>query len=282
MTARARRRSASPHRTAARRARALGASSFAALLVAVALLAARTAEACSCMMPGPPEAALKNAVAVFVANIDEVEQRGRVRRATARVVRAWKGARAGALVELRTPAHSAACGVDVRAGEPWLVYATGREDGALLVTLCSRTAHLTLAQADIAALDAAARAGSGAAQSSHSGARAADGGADLAAEEPGADAAAAKSPDEDAGAAATARAAEEGGASPPAERNAGAARAPAEAPAPAPPAALPKGSSGCACGAAGGPPLAPALGAALGIGPLAMLLRRRSRPRRAR
>jgi hypothetical protein len=67
-----------------------------------------------------------------------------------RVVRAWKGVTTES-IELSTANNSAACGYEFTPGQSYLVYAD-EENGALAVSLCSRTQPMSEAGQDLEAL----------------------------------------------------------------------------------------------------------------------------------
>ena len=63
----------------------------------------------------------------------------------------WKG-EVHEVVEVRTAADGAMCGVGFEVGREMLVYAGGGDDGAFGTHLCTRTAPLERAEEDLAAL----------------------------------------------------------------------------------------------------------------------------------
>lgn len=115
------------------------------------LLAADPARACSCMQIDVP-AAFAQADAVFEGRVLEIERSGGVLRATLSVVQHWKGIESERVL-VQTAGDSAACGVAFQVATSWLVYAE-REGEALRASLCSRTARIEDAQADLAQLGA--------------------------------------------------------------------------------------------------------------------------------
>jgi hypothetical protein len=111
--------------------------------------------ACSCRPPSPPAAALADAAAVFAGRVTAlsapVDSGGADPvRVTFAVTRSWKGANQSTVV-VNTPASSASCGVGFVKGQTYLVYAYSSE-GRLETILCSRTAELATAGADLAVL----------------------------------------------------------------------------------------------------------------------------------
>ncbi len=116
-----------------------------------------TAHACSCVLPGPPEAELARSVAVFsgrvvkrdapvglvVSSADPVE-------VTFEVYSVWKGP-AYSTITVTTARSGASCGYAFEKGEEYLVYADGSAD-SLTVSMCSRTQPLGWAEDDLAAL----------------------------------------------------------------------------------------------------------------------------------
>jgi hypothetical protein len=131
---------------------------IAALIVSasiVAVLAApRLAAACSCVQPPPPKEAMATSAAVFEGTVTAVrEAQGHeimTFEVELRVGRRFKGAEADTVTVL-TNESSAACGFHFEVGGTYLVYA-GENEGQLLVSLCSRTARIEDAAADLAAL----------------------------------------------------------------------------------------------------------------------------------
>jgi len=115
------------------------------------LLAADPARACSCVAIDA-EAAFDRSDAVFEGRVLEVERAAGARRVTLAVVQQWKGITSERVV-VETAADSAACGVAFEADTSWLVYAE-RDGDRLRTGLCSRTARIEDAQADLAVLGA--------------------------------------------------------------------------------------------------------------------------------
>jgi hypothetical protein len=120
-----------------------------ALLAAAVLFAAwstpSTAEACSCMRPGPPDVERDRADLVFVGTVTGAERTARGDGplggdvvVTFGAVQLIKGEPPSPLA-IKTAASSAACGYNFEAGSEYLVYAHDR-DGEPWVGLCSRTA----------------------------------------------------------------------------------------------------------------------------------------------
>jgi hypothetical protein len=138
------------------------------------LLTSREAEACSCRPPPPPERALEAAEAVFEARVSSppttksgaggVASTADETRVPLKVLRAWKGAgvEAGRDVTLLTPSGSASCGYGFKAGESYVIYAARSPSGDLATNICTRTRRSQDAAEDVAALDAAVKAGGGA------------------------------------------------------------------------------------------------------------------------
>lgn len=122
-----------------------------AVLLVAALPGARTAAACSCMVPPPPHEALDQAAAVFVGTVVSValEEGSGYYVVRLRVGQRLKGPQAAELT-VRTPSSSAACGYYFREGKAYLIYAHEAE-GGLGVSLCSRTARLADARDDVEA-----------------------------------------------------------------------------------------------------------------------------------
>jgi hypothetical protein len=122
------------------------------LLVGLLLSSGPSAEACSCLVPGPPSEAFESASAVFVGTVKGVTRTDsnfgeRIFRLS--IEEAFKGV-SGAEVEIRTPANSAACGYDFEKGQQYVVYAHIRSsDDRLVTTICTRTRPVSNAKEDL-------------------------------------------------------------------------------------------------------------------------------------
>jgi hypothetical protein len=123
----------------------------ATLATLAVLLAADPARACSCMEVDVPTA-FGQVDAVFEGRVLEIDRSGGSLRVTLAVVQHWKGIGTERVV-VETAADSAACGVAFEVETSWLVYAE-REGELLRASLCSRTARIEEAQADLAELGA--------------------------------------------------------------------------------------------------------------------------------
>ena len=129
----------------------------AAILVATALLGlshVNEAHACTCGRSQPPIAAIAEASAVFAGTIvDTTAPSTPTGAMVARisVEKVWKRSRTETVVEVHTPASSAACGLSFVPGAKWLIYAE-EIDGTLSAVLCSRSKLLSAAQEDLTAL----------------------------------------------------------------------------------------------------------------------------------
>ncbi len=113
----------------------------AALLLTFLFAAPRVAEACSCMMQSPEDAAT-GADAIFegrVTGIESASDQSSPVRVRIHVTQQWKGLESQEEVEVTTAANSAMCGYTFEAEQVYLVYAARDEEGALTVSLCSRT-----------------------------------------------------------------------------------------------------------------------------------------------
>lgn len=127
----------------------------------VTFVSAARAEACSCMMPGPPCQALGAASAVFVGTVTDVRVREAKSVEAARaepnwtpvvvkfaVLQPFQGVE-GAEVEVATGRGDGDCGYQFRKGESYLVYAYGGRDGRPLMTgICTRTRPVSEASED--------------------------------------------------------------------------------------------------------------------------------------
>ncbi len=113
--------------------------------------------ACRCRPPGSPADALAGATSVFSGRVmaltGTVDSGGPDPvRATFAVTRVWKGVDQPTVVVV-TPASSASCGFAFVQGQEYLVYASDI-DGQLQTIVCNRTALITMAGEDLAALGA--------------------------------------------------------------------------------------------------------------------------------
>jgi hypothetical protein len=113
--------------------------------------------ACSCLPPGAPLDEMASATAVFAGRVMNIEVAGGEAispddavTVTFGVSRLWKGPEES-VVTVTTPRDSASCGIDFQNGQEYLVYATGSQ-AELSTNLCSRTASLADAGADLEAL----------------------------------------------------------------------------------------------------------------------------------
>jgi hypothetical protein len=120
------------------------------LLLALAVPGARSARACSCLVPPPPREALDQADAVFVGTVAGIRREEGAYVVRFRVDHRLKGS-ADREVTVRTAESSAACGYYFRERKQYLVYAHATEEG-LGVSLCSRTARVADAAEDLKAL----------------------------------------------------------------------------------------------------------------------------------
>lgn len=110
----------------------------------------QTGIACSCLAPPPPQEALEQSTAVFAGRVVEIRAVNERRlEVLFDIEESWKGV-SGQRVLVWTPSNEAACGMNFMWGERYLVYASDSE--GLSVLLCSRTAPLANAEADIEAL----------------------------------------------------------------------------------------------------------------------------------
>lgn len=127
-----------------------------ALLVAVGLAAVpqpRAAFACSCAAPPAPRAARDGAAAVFAGTVSGLVQTGSGGErllVTFDLEESWKGP-TGPQLTVVTSSSSASCGYEFTRSEQYLVYADA-QGSQMHVSLCSRTAPLADAGADLAEL----------------------------------------------------------------------------------------------------------------------------------
>lgn len=111
---------------------------------------------CSCLRPPPPKEALAKSGAVFAGTVIDVKENsiGHYRTVQFRVDKYWKGASTETAF-VTTALNSAACGYEFARGRRYLVYSYARKGQKYWSTnLCTRTAELAVAQADLTALGA--------------------------------------------------------------------------------------------------------------------------------
>ena len=144
------------------------ASSVGVVAVAVVLSvlwflgSAGQAYACKCAQPGPPSEEMEKFVAVFAGRVGSIEHSFDPGATTVtpddrttvglEVSTVWKGA-VHADMYVTTPPTGGSCGFTFTEGEEYILYAhdSPYDDGGYTVSICSRTALLSQAQADIEA-----------------------------------------------------------------------------------------------------------------------------------
>jgi hypothetical protein len=130
-------------------------------LSSAVLLTSRRAEACSCIPSKDAVTSARDADAVFVGTLVQIESPKPVnphdlpmKVFTFDVERTFKG-QIDAQVRVQTTDNSAACGRDYgKVGDGWLIFARIDDQGRLNDNLCSRTKPIADADADIAELEA--------------------------------------------------------------------------------------------------------------------------------
>lgn len=118
-----------------------------------------TSYACSCAPPQAPAVELKSSAAVFSGRVIAVNRRPSPEglpevEVVVAVNKVWKGFEQGEMTVI-TNANSAACGFGFDRGGSYLIYANRDDKGRLVTGLCTRTARLSSAAADIKELDQA-------------------------------------------------------------------------------------------------------------------------------
>jgi hypothetical protein len=133
------------------------------VVVLATVLSARAAVACSCADPGPPCRAFPQADAVFVGQVEAIDDRGEAatpgafRQVRLVVEENFRGAgvKPGASLEVVTGFGGGDCGYGFERRQRYLVYAQHRAGGgALYAGICSRTSRLADATDDLAYLRA--------------------------------------------------------------------------------------------------------------------------------
>ena len=138
-----------------------GAVAFALVLSVLWFLGnAGQAYACKCAVPGPPSEEMEKFAAVFAGRVVSIEHSFDPGAATVtpddrttvglEVSAVWKGA-VHEDMYVTTPPTGGSCGFTFTEGEEYILYAhdSAYEDGGYTVSICSRTALLSQAQADI-------------------------------------------------------------------------------------------------------------------------------------
>lgn len=127
------------------------------ILVTFLIMDTETALACSCVLPGPPDAELARSTAVFSGRVVSRDEPGGLLSSSADPVRVtfevyavWKGP-AYRTITITTARSGASCGYAFEKGEEYLVYADGSAD-SLTVSMCSRTQSLSSAEEDLTKL----------------------------------------------------------------------------------------------------------------------------------
>ncbi len=115
----------------------------------------KVAYACTCLRPAPPLEAKEKADAVFSGTVISQERSEFEVKVNFRVQRIWKG-EIDDTVTITTARSSAACGVNFRVREKYLVYAFS-DQNELRTNLCSRTQILSRASEDLRALGSGSR-----------------------------------------------------------------------------------------------------------------------------
>lgn len=125
------------------------------MLVGVFAVTTRHASACSCVMPPTPQNGLDQADAVFAGQVVGVSTGGGFFRgpftsaATVQVSEVWKGTVDWQVV---LTYDGSTCDYYFQHGQDYLIYAFERSNGSLGASICSRTALLSSAAADLAVL----------------------------------------------------------------------------------------------------------------------------------
>ena len=120
------------------------------------LLTVEQASACKCA-PQTVQEALAQADVIFEGRVRQIQpsEDQRSLQVSLAVVRSWKALEDVESVTVATSASSASCGFSFEQDRSYLVYARrAKDDGALQVSLCSRTRGMSQAAEDLAALGA--------------------------------------------------------------------------------------------------------------------------------
>lgn len=112
--------------------------------------------ACSCMAPGPVPEEVERSAAVFAGTVVEIKDKNALSlikssadlmEVKIEVEEVWKGQNKTPIT-VYTERNSASCGFEFALNQEYLVYAN-EEDGEFMVSLCSRTAPLSMATEDL-------------------------------------------------------------------------------------------------------------------------------------
>ncbi len=110
------------------------------------------------MAPPAPKIALGQSAAVFVGRVTSVEKGDAGNKYNFAISKQWKGIK-GKTASIATASNSAACGINFDEDRDYLVYAYQTEgDDQLRTNLCTRTARLSDAAADLTELGAPLKA----------------------------------------------------------------------------------------------------------------------------
>ena len=113
--------------------------------------------ACSCARPLPPLEAKERAAAVFAGTVISQERSQFEVKVNFQVQRVWKG-EIGDTITITTATNSAACGINFRKRQRYLVYAFDNRS-ELSTNLCSRTQLFSSAREDLRELGSGTRPG---------------------------------------------------------------------------------------------------------------------------
>jgi hypothetical protein len=126
---------------------------FFLLLTVSLLLMSSSAQACSCVQPGPPAAEFEQFDAVFTGVVTAFTQPSDFdRKATLSLMKVWKGD-FNRLDKIYTGPNSAACGYEFQVGKSYVIYAWETDAGHFRTNICTRTARIQDAEEDLAYLD---------------------------------------------------------------------------------------------------------------------------------
>lgn len=108
--------------------------------------------ACSCAQPRSIEEELDSATAVFSGKVTAVTKDTKLVRASFAVTKFFKGSTFLQKVAVSTFNNSGMCGFGFQKGGEYLVYAYLTEDGSIQTNICTRSATLASAKAEVEVL----------------------------------------------------------------------------------------------------------------------------------
>lgn len=122
-----------------------------AIAVITTTAAIPPAHSCSCVPPPPPAQALEDAAAVLMGKVISIDDGPGpyLVTATLQVSRIWKGEKKFLLKIVTASDLGAMCGFYFQVGKSYVIYAYKNHDGQLETNICTRSAPMDRAAADL-------------------------------------------------------------------------------------------------------------------------------------